>query len=288
MQETLTRTGFSFASIMKTKSLLLSAFLPLSASLLLSAFLSLAVSLPLQAQGHRGIGEPPLDTRLMELPAVRKTDVILVYHGFVVCYNTTRLIPDWVAYELTAEELSGEVPRARGFSMDLDYKAPQAMREDYSYSGWDKGHMAPSADMKWSQVAMNESFYLTNICPQDPVLNGRDWHTLEKYVRGWASKFGSVWVVCGPYVTVNASGTIGERKVTVPDGFFKAVLRREGKEWHSIAFLFTNDSSKQPVRDAVVSVNEVEALTGLDLFTNLKRRIEEKVESQADWEDWGR
>ena len=103
MQETLTRTGFSFASIMKTKSLLL------------SAFLSLAVSLPLQAQGHRGIGEPPLDTRLMELPAVRKTDVILVYHGFVVCYNTTRLIPDWVAYELTAEELSGEVPRARGF-----------------------------------------------------------------------------------------------------------------------------------------------------------------------------
>lgn len=77
------------------------------------------------------------------------------------------------------------------------------MREDYSSSGWDKGHMAPSADMKWSQTAMNESFYLTNICPQNHELNGRDWQTLEKYVRDWAVKYGKVWIVCGPYVKDN-------------------------------------------------------------------------------------
>lgn len=96
-----------------------------------------------------------LDPTLLELPAIEEKDVILVYFGFVVNYNTERLISNWVAYELTAEELGGEVPRARGFSMDLAYSGRQAM---------------------------TESFYLTNICPQDPTLNGRDWHALEAQI----------------------------------------------------------------------------------------------------------
>ena len=88
------------------------------------------VSIGMLAQGHRGMGEPSLDKSLMEIPAIKSSDVVLVYNGFVVNYNTERLIPNWVAYELTAEEVAGEVPRARGFSMDLDYKDRQAMRED--------------------------------------------------------------------------------------------------------------------------------------------------------------
>lgn len=240
----------------------------------------------LLAQGHRGIGEPRLNKALMELPAIKSSDVVLVYNGFVVNYNTKRLIPNWVAYELTAEEVAGDVPRAKGFSMDLDYKDRQAMREDYSNTGWDKGHMAPAGDMKWSQTAMTESFYLTNICPQNHDLNGKDWHTLEKYVRDWAVQYGSVWVVCGPYVYANTYGTIGERKVTVPDGFFKAILRQEGKTYKAIAFVFDNNSNRQPVKNAVVSVNDVEALVGYDLFPNLDDRIEEGVEAQAVWDEW--
>ena len=244
------------------------------------------VSIGILAQGHRGIGEPSLDKSLMEIPAIKSSDVVLVYNGFVVNYNTERLIPNWVAYELTAEEVAGEVPRARGFSMDLDYKDRQAMREDYSNTGWDKGHMAPSADMKWSQTAMNESFYLTNICPQNHDLNGKAWHSLEKYVRDWALKFGSVWVVCGPYVYANSYGTIGARNVVVPDGFFKAVLRYDGKSYRSIAFVFENSSQSQPVKGAVVSVNDVEALVGYDLFTNLNDRIEDSIEAQSSWDEW--
>lgn len=244
------------------------------------------VSLSLAAQGHRGLGEPSLNKSLMELPAIRKSDVVLVYNGFVVNYNTQRLIPNWVAYELTAEEVAGDVPRAKGFSMDLDYKDRQAMREDYSNSGWDKGHMAPSADMKWSQSAMSESFYLTNVCPQNHELNGKDWQTLEKCVRDWAVQYGKVWVVCGPYVKENLYGTIGERKVMVPDGFFKAVLRQDGRNYKSIAFVFENNGNRQPIRSSVTSVNEVEALLGYDLFTNLNDWIEDRVESQANWEEW--
>jgi len=250
--------------------------------------LSILVLFPtgILAQGHRGMSEPPLNKRLMELPAIESSDVVLVYHGFVVNYNTERLIPNWVAYELTAEEVAGQVPRARGFSMDLDFKERQAMREDYSKTGWDKGHMAPSADMKWSQTAMNESFFLTNICPQNHDLNGKGWHSLEKYVRDWAVKYGNVWVVCGPYVLDNSYGTIGDRSVVVPDGYFKAVLRYDGKNYRSIAFLFKNNSESQPVKNAVISVNDVEAMVGYDLFTNLNNRIEETIEAQSSWEEW--
>ena len=244
------------------------------------------VSIVMLAQGHRGINEPPFDKSMMELPAIRNTDVILVYSGFIVNYNPHRLIPNWVAYELTAEEVAGDVPRAKGFSMDLDYKDRQAMREDYSNTGWDKGHMAPAADMKWSQMAMNESFYLTNICPQNHDLNGNDWHTLERMTRDWALKYGKVWIICGPYVYANKYGTIGERKVVVPDGFFKAVLRKDGDEWYSIAFVFENDNHRQAVKDAVVSVNDVESLIGYDIFTNLNDKIENDVENLADWNNW--
>lgn len=246
------------------------------------------VSFPfwVNAQGHRGANEPKLDKKLMELPAFGNSDIILVYNAFTVNYNNEWLIPNWVAYELTAEETAGEVPRANGFSMDLDYKDRQAMREDYSNSGWDKGHLAPASDMKWSKVAMKESFNLTNICPQNHELNGNDWHTLEKMVRDWANKYGNIWVVCGPYVIGNKFGTIGAQNVTVPDGFYKALLRKDGAKWRSIAFVFDNDAHKQSVENAVVSVNDLELLIGFDLFTNLDDKIEETVESQANWDDW--
>lgn len=244
------------------------------------------VSLNLAAQGHRGDNEPPLNNSLMELPAIGNNDIILVYTGFIVNYNTNRLIPNWVAYELTASEVEGNVPRANGFSMDLAIDMPQATREDYSNSGWDKGHMVPAADMKWSENAMFESFYLTNICPQNHDLNGKDWHSLEKLVRLWAKEYGRVWVVCGPYVYCNLFGTIGEQKVVIPDGFFKAVLRQEGDNYRSIAFVFENNANTQPLKKAVVSVNDVEALIGYDLFTNLDNKIEEMIESQSDFDNW--
>ena len=223
---------------------------------------------------------------LLELPAISGNDVVLVYEGFVVNYDTTKLIPKWVAYELTAGEVAGDVPRARNYSMDLSYKGRQAMREDYSYSGWDKGHMAPAGDMKWSQTAMYESFYLTNVCPQNHDLNSRDWHILENHVRNWAAKYGCVWVVCGPFVRDNSFGTIGAQNVVVPDAFFKAILRKDEDGYKAIGFVFENSSTRQPMNNAIMSVNDIETLVGYDLFTNLNDQIEETVEAAANWNEW--
>ena len=105
-------------------------------------------------------------------------------------------------------------------------------------------------------------------------------------VRDWAIAYGRVWVVCGPYVYANTYGTIGSQEVVIPDGFFKAILRYDGNEYYSVAFVFDNNSERQPVRDAIVSVNDIESLIGFDLFTNINDKVEEIVESQANWDDW--
>lgn len=238
------------------------------------------------AQSSAGKKDNTLDKSLLELPLIKKGDVILVYSGFIVNYNNQRLIPNWVAYELTSAEVDGQVPRASGFSMDLNYKGAQAMREDYSNSGWDKGHMAPAADMKWSQQSMYESFFLTNICPQNHDLNGKDWQSLEKLCRTWAKEYGKIYIVCGPVVYNNKYGSIGKQGVVVPDSFFKAILAPDGTSYKSIAFVMENNSLPQPIKNCVVTVNELELLINYDLFVNIDDKIEEKVEGYANLSDW--
>lgn len=106
-------------------------------------------------------------------------------------------------------------------------------------------------------------------------------------MRDWSRQYGRIWVVCGPLVQDNRYGAIGERQVTVPDGFFKAVLRQESDGTYcAIAFIFENSSSRQPLQDAVITVDELEVLTGYDLFPNLDDSIEEAIESTAFWEAW--
>ncbi len=221
-----------------------------------------------------------------EIPALKKTDIVIVYEGFTLSYNSKTLIPNWVAYELTSSEVDGQYPRGNGFGMDLDYKGRQAMREDYSNSGWDKGHMAPAADMKWSRTAMYESFYLTNICPQDHELNGNDWLTLEKLGREWAKRFGSVYIVCGPIIGNSYYGTIGNNKVVVPDAFYKAFLVVQDHRYHAIGFIMPNESKHHRIQEYALSVNELEEKIGIDLFPNIDDSIEEMIESDLYFKFW--
>jgi len=223
---------------------------------------------------------------LMEIPRIGSSDVILRYSGFTVRYDTDRLIPVWVAYELTAEETEGDIPRANGFSMDLKFKKPQAMREDYSNSGWDKGHMAPAADMKWSHKAMYESFLLVNVCPQDHSMNSGPWLRLENWCRDKAKKYGRLYIVTGPIVDSCKFGTIGPQKVTVPDRFFKALLAKDDTIYRAIAFVMANDTSKQSIPKSYISIDSLEKLTRLDFFVNLPDSIENTVEAKTEYKEW--
>ena len=227
---------------------------------------------------------------LLEIPASSAEGRIVQHGAYVSSYNTETLIPNWVAYELTAEETAGD-GRREGieFRKDPDLKGcPQAMREDYSGSGWTKGHLMPAADAAFSNSTMSETFYFTNICPQNETLNAGDWQYLEKKVRQWANRYGSVWVVTGPIVGENRYGTIGDRDVVVPDAFYKALLVcKPNGSYSAIAFVMDNDDDRYYLKDCAVTVNDLESLTGLDLFPNLDDKVEEKVEGTIRFSDWG-
>ncbi len=224
----------------------------------------------------------------IEIPIVmdERSDRIITHKGFTLSYNYDWKIPNWVAYELTDVEVKGEVPRYDKFKPDP--MVPQnlsATTNDYKHSGYDRGHLAPAADMKWDEQAMRESFYLSNICPQNPNLNGGVWKDLEEQVRDLASQKGSIFVACGPIVT-DTSKTIGENKVVVPQAFFKVLLQEEDGKIHTIGFVYENVSGKKPMSTYAMTVDEVEEITGIDFFPSLPNKIEKKTESEVDFTKW--
>ena len=218
----------------------------------------------------------------VEIPAYDALEDIVIHLGYTASYNHTTLIPNWVAWELTAEECRGTYEQGRQFSRDPDVAFPKASREDYSNSGWDKGHMAPHADMKWSRQAMTESDYFTNICPQNKEMNAGAWRKIEELTRRTAKRYGSVYVVCGPVFELEEHRHIGSACVHVPDRFFKALAVSTSGGWQTVAFLVDNNRQDGSPRTYAVTVDSVEAVVRRDLFPSLP----EEVESIYNWNDW--
>ena len=224
----------------------------------------------------------------VEIPSIldERSDRVIRHKGYTVSYNYDWKIPNWVAYELTDIEVQGEVPRYDRFKPDpMVPQNASASTNDYKYSGYDRGHLAPAADMKWDEQAMRESFYLSNICPQNPNLNGGVWKDLEEQVRDLASQNGRIFVVCGPIVH-DTKTTIGENKVVVPQAFFKVLLQEIGGEIHTIGFIYENKSGRKPMSTYAMSVDEVEKITNIDFFPSLPDRIEKETESKVDFSKW--
>ena len=219
--------------------------------------------------------------RPMEWPATGPETVIFRHTGYDCCYNRETLIPDWVAYELTADEAEPLKP-TRGkesFRWDPETRGKEtAYREDYKNdNGWQRGHMAPKADMRWDKEAYEESFYLSNICPQNGNMNNGDWATTEKMARRMAVRYGSVYIICGPIIGQNKYGRLGEHGVVIPDAFFKAMLIKDKTDgqYHSIAMVLPNEDVNHEPEYYWKTVNELEKLIGMDLFPMLDDNIEE-------------
>ena len=219
----------------------------------------------------------------VKLPSGMK-NVVCHYSGFTSYFNPETHIPNCVAYEIIESETTGDEPRKKSFEADHTIDGC-AESSDYRNSGYDRGHMAPAADMKWSKEAMEESFLMTNICPQVKSLNSGIWHRLEQRVREWAARDSSIIVVCGPIFTPGKPvEQIGEIGVAVPHRFFKA-LYAPGRNI-GIAFIFDNDKVKGGLRKYAVTIDSVERETGLDLFYNLPDDIENEVENQCNYKLW--
>ena len=206
--------------------------------------------------------------------------------GYVVSYNPKTRIPNWVAWHLTAAHTTGPYKREGiGFQEDSDVEGVKVSTFDYNRSGYDRGHMCPSADNKWSQKAQEQSFLMTNVCPQNRNLNVGDWNEMENQCRKWAKQYGSVYIVAGPILYNQKHKTIGKAKVVVPEAFFKVVLCMEGTP-KAIGFIYKNEAGNRPKGDYVNSIDAIERITGFDFFPALEDALEAKVEAEANLSDW--
>lgn len=222
----------------------------------------------------------------LELPARSKDGDEIVLHrkGYTVSYDKRRKTPKWVAWHLTSDHAGGEVERHENlFHDDLDVPSPRATDNDYFNSGYDRGHMCPAGDNKWNNTAMNETFLFTNICPQVHGLNAGAWNDLELACRGWARKYGDVYIACGPIYEGNPI-TIGRNRVAVPTAFFKVILCMRGQGApKSIGFIYPNATASRKMFSYAMTVDEVERRTGIDFFTNLDDDVEDRVEHERGY-----
>ncbi len=224
----------------------------------------------------------------LEIPSYEASEDVIFYTGFTSSYNHSTLVPNWVAYELTADEIKEPSLGNRYFIPDSNVKGPQATYYDYKNDDcWDKGHMVPKADLKWSNKAYEESFFFTNVCPQNCTLNNGAWKSLEKKARKMAEKYGRIYIVCGPVFVSNKYGTLGENKVAIPDAFFKALLLPLDGGFESVAFLMANDGNRLSWQEYACSVDQLEELLGRDLFCHMEDDIEKQVESKYNLKFWG-
>lgn len=217
---------------------------------------------------------------------ISRPEQVIIHAGYSVSFNPKWKLPNWVSYELTEDETLGNLKRTDKFIIDPDVKTQCATNRDYSKSGYDRGHMAPAADMKWNTSVMKECFYFSNMCPQKHSLNAGKWKTLEEKVRDWAKKDSAIIVICGPIVK-NGYQTIGENRIVVPQHFFKVILSPYKNGTKAIGFIMRNCKETQPLSNYSVTIDSIEQLTGIDFFSALPDDLENKVESNNSISEWG-
>ena len=169
----------------------------------------------------------------VEIPVYTKgnlSETIKHRYSYTVSYNHQMKNPNWVAWSITADHASGKVQRT-DFWDDDDMPDPKGYLSDYYNSGYDRGHMCPAGDNKWSEKAMEDCFRITNMCPQDGGLNRGMWNSIEQQCRAWAKKYGKVYVVCGPIYLNQQHRKIGRTRwwclrLSSRGGFAWRVLRK--------------------------------------------------------------
>lgn len=220
-------------------------------------------------------------------PLTYTTDTIRSYFGFDLGYNEQFEQASWVAYVLTRNEIeSGDIGRTNNFRPDTTIITGSAALGDYRGSGYDRGHLAPAADMKWDPRAMSESFLMTNMSPQSSSFNRGIWSRLETQVRNWAVQKDSIYIITGP-VLHPIDTLIGENRVGVPYYYFKVLVDLSPPDHSFIAFLLPNTGSSSDLLRFAISVDSLELVTGYDFFASAPDpEVIDWLEGNLDLDSW--
>jgi endonuclease G len=207
---------------------------------------------------------------------------------FALSYLEEHEQPEWVAYELTREQVQSDwVERTDDFRPDPKVPSASASPRDYTGTGYHRGHLIPAADMAFSEKAISETFLMSNSSPQIRNFNTGIWRELEGNIRNWAKEFRHLYIVTGPALKLGIREKIGGNEVSVPDVFYKVILDYTEPGIKGIGFLIPNEVSVKPLSEYAVTIDEVERQTGIDFFPELLPDDEEqKIESRFEMADW--
>lgn len=204
--------------------------------------------------------------------------------SYAVSYNYETKVAHYVVERVTPDKLIKSVARKDDFREDPEVPAQfRATLKDYAGAGYDRGHMAPAADMTFSAQAMSESFFLTNMMPQVPGNNRGIWKYTEELTRYYAQKYGEVFVITGT-IFEPTSKFIGNG-VYVPNYIYKIVIEPRGGK--AIAFLYPNQKlDPKEIEKYIVSIRELEQYTGIDFSPAIPQHFKILEEQRANFKDW--
>lgn len=224
-------------------------------------------------------------TKLLYVESEFQSEQIVQHRAYNLQYSEVHEQARWVSYILNDLRAMGSYERSDNFRNDPLVISGSAPLSAYKGSGYDRGHLAPAGDMSWSSQSMSESFFMSNMSPQEPSFNRGIWKKLESDVRSAAITNVEIYVVTGPIFSDNL-GSIGDN-VSVPGYYYKVLLDYTDPEIKGIGFILQNKKLEGSLEAFSCTINIVEEKTGLDFFSSLPDSLENLLESQMDFDAWG-
>lgn len=206
---------------------------------------------------------------------------LLENRGYSVGYSEYYKTPVWAAYRVFDVPKMHSGKRPSHFTADARIK-DAVTHNDYTRSGFDRGHMAPNFAIatRYGRAAQQETFLMSNIIPQAPQINRHIWKDLEmKVARTYGRYFGEVWVITGPIFEARFPERL-DSGVAIPDSYYKIIADESGQELRVLAFIMDKDCPPYTrLKSHLVSVDDIEAKTGLDFFSDLPDETEAELEA---------
>lgn len=240
------------------------------------------------------------DLNSVGLPALYPGDELIKHSAIQLAFAPEYKQARWVAHIILPDVINGVVFRTNDFRVDSSVKAGSAVEADYFLKsinedsvavydgfGYDRGHLAPSADFRWSKKALSESYFYSNMSPQVADFNRGGWGELEDAVRGYIYRnpTSQLYVFTGPFLEKDLPViTRGVNKVPIPKKYFKVIVDLEKKR--GIGFIMPNQAINKPLKSYAVSIKEVEKQTGLDFFSKVNSSLQQEIEQQTDTKPW--
>ncbi len=242
------------------------------------------------------------DINRIGLPELQEKEVLINHSAISLVYSEKHEQARWVSHVITADIIDGKVKRTNNFRQDPKVLTGSSVEKDYftktlkpgsktkyTYNGfgYDRGHLAPSADFKWSKIALSESFFYSNMSPQLPEFNRKKWADLERLLRKYINDHPEtqLFVVTGPILHDSLPRIEqGINKVSIPQHYFKVVLDLVNQK--AIGFIMPNKELTNSLGSYAVSINDVEKQVGINFFYQLEDEKEEEMEEQLNVGWW--